>query len=337
MLYLVTGTPGSGKSLMVIDWLKEETERPIFYDGIEGLNLPWTQLSDVESWPELVPDNAIVVIDEVQRYFGTRDPKKPVPSAVAALETHRHRGLDVYFITQHPSMLDHHARRLVGDYRHLNRPFGAKHSRVQRDNHVFDAAKPPESVVNERFYFPKKTFRLYKSAEVHTHKLRLPKKLLLIPVLLSAVLGFSYLGFSALADMEAAASGRTMQASELVSSEQLNLERIRPGANDAQPVLAGVRFNDPSQRRARIQTLPWTAPIYDQSLPRPAARDVPRLSACVVFEGECRCFTQQATGFDTSEEVCRNFVENGSYMPFKTAIYGDESGEQDARESNSAD
>lgn len=187
MFTLITGVPGSAKTLWLMNHLHEgvkfpnsENYRPIYYSGIPDVNesLKWIKLHDPQNWHEEVPDGSIVIIDEVQEYFPVRSAKNIVPNGLTAIERHRHRGLDVFFITQHPSLLDHHARRLVGQHCHLKRNFGASFSVLYRSNECMDDPKDYHTLKKaERttFKHPKNIFGLYKSAEVHTHKFRLPK------------------------------------------------------------------------------------------------------------------------------------------------------------------
>ena len=65
MIELITGTPGSGKTLYAISQIKAKSEkenRPVYYSGIADLTLGWTEI-DPEKWFD-APPNSIVVIDE---------------------------------------------------------------------------------------------------------------------------------------------------------------------------------------------------------------------------------------------------------------------------------
>ena len=128
MLYLRTGLPGTGKTLFALADVKEwadKDKRPVYYSGIKDLKVPgWIELEDATKWPDL-PANAIIIIDEAQRVFRPRHTSSAVPEHVAALETHRHKGVDLVLITQHPKLLDSNVRRLVGVHRHYVRVFGA--------------------------------------------------------------------------------------------------------------------------------------------------------------------------------------------------------------------
>lgn len=131
MIVLITGAPGSGKTLYAVSRLLQESfkGRVAYVNNVRDLILPHEVLSgegdppppdsDVFHWFDgRVPNGAVVVIDEAQRVFRPRSATSAVPQHVARLETHRHQGLDFVIITQHPQLIDVNVRRLVG--RHLD-------------------------------------------------------------------------------------------------------------------------------------------------------------------------------------------------------------------------
>ncbi|WP_440996599.1 zonular occludens toxin domain-containing protein [Arhodomonas sp. SL1] len=332
MLTLVTGTPGAGKSLYVIHTLQEVTERPVYYHGIEDLKLPWYPLEEPRNWPEEVPDGAIVVLDEVQQYFGPRGPQQKVPEGVAALETHRHRGIDLYFITQHPNLLDHHARRLVGEHVHLKRNFGAPFATLYHGNEVMDPKDRGELAKAQKtqWRYPKKTFYLYKSAEVHTHRFRLPKKLLWAIPALAAVVGGAWYGYQTLWGEDGIAGGSGTDPAPTAPAEPA------PGQAPAPEQYAGTERRpaprpQPVDWRERmtpeVPGLPWTAPLYAEAA---KPKTVPRIKACVASEDRCTCYTQQATRISgVDDATCRRIVEHG-YFDFMRDPEGNDRERQQA-------
>jgi hypothetical protein len=101
MINLSTGLPGAGKTLFTIAFVKEladKEKRPVFYSGITDLALDWQEI-DAEKWMD-APDGALIVIDECQRIFRPRGSAAKVPEYVSALETHRHKGLDLFLISE---------------------------------------------------------------------------------------------------------------------------------------------------------------------------------------------------------------------------------------------
>ena len=129
MFALVTGTPGAGKTSSTLLRFKDVKDRPVFYRGIRDLSpeLGWFELTDEQArdWHENVPEGGIVIIDEAQQLFPVRPSSREVPAGLKALETHRHKGWDVIFITQEPGLLDSHARKIANEHFHYVRPFQA--------------------------------------------------------------------------------------------------------------------------------------------------------------------------------------------------------------------
>lgn len=132
-LTLVTGAPGSGKTLWVVDQLRLLTDRPLVVEGIPQLTLDHELAPPLEEWTERrsvgqgdpqayfrFAPNTFLVVDEAQRLFRPRPVGSSVPDFVAAFETRRHTGVDVVLVTQHPNLLDVNLRRLVNRHVHVH-------------------------------------------------------------------------------------------------------------------------------------------------------------------------------------------------------------------------
>lgn len=310
MLTLVTGTPGSGKSLWTIHQLREGRKnpktgepRPIYYYGIPGLSdsLGWIELQDPKNWPNEVPDGSIIVIDEVQEHFPVRSPKLSVPEGLTALERHRHRGLDLFFLTQHPSLLDHHARRLVGEHCHLKRNFGASFAVLYRANECMDNPKDYHTLKNaERttFKYPKQTFDLYKSAEVHTHKFRLPKIFYVLIAVICFVIFCIVMGYQVLFAKDTQNTQATGTLNNLTNSPLSSLP------NNSIPV--SIKSFTPV-----IPNTPASSPYYSKQW---KPKSVPIVSSCIGSINHCSCYTQQGTFISVEKSFCLTVLKTG--IPF---------------------
>jgi zona occludens toxin len=302
MITLTTGLPGGGKSLYTICYIKrlaEKENRPVFYHGIKELALPWILLEDPTKWHEC-PEGAIIVIDECQSTFRPRANGAAVPKHVAELETHRHKGHDLFFITQHPMLLDPNVRRLVGKHFHVVRNFGFNKATIHEWNQLKESPdKTRSDSIRHDFIYPKEAFTYYKSAEVHTVKGKLPARvymLLLIPFL---VAGLVWASFSILnRDKTAEAAEHDHKTSDIPSSFK-TAEATKPDYVEA--------------RMPRISGMPQTSPVYDD-LTRPV--EVPYPAACVLIRHKCTCYTQQATKLETDDVICRQIVANGLFIDF---------------------
>lgn len=304
MFRLRTGTPGAGKTLSLIHELKGITDRPIYYSQIPGLKLPWTEITDPANYHLWLPDHSIYILDECQKIFPVRPPKDSVPPGISFIETHRHRGIDIYFITQHSSLLDHHARRLIGEHTHLQRNFGMAFSVMYTNNKLFDPTNYHEKSECQKtqFRFPKETFELYKSAEVHTHKIKFPKKLLILPLLFAMVGYGTYKIYSYIHPEKKLEIVPTYEQSKSENPQStVNAPSSKP------------KIDWPTAFIPAIKGLPYTAPIY-KDLAVPVS--MPMLAGCVSNEKRCTCYTQQATKIDMDDEQCRLHAKQASFNPF---------------------
>ena len=148
-------------------------ERPLFTNGIPDLKIEHNELTDEQikeqPFQDFLPYGSLVVIDEAQRLFPTRSAATKVPPYIEALATHRHHGLDIVFITQHPSFLDSFVRRLVQRHMHISiKPVGRK---LYEWNECMDQPESSQNIaraIEVNFKLPKEAFGMYKSAEIHT-------------------------------------------------------------------------------------------------------------------------------------------------------------------------
>lgn len=308
MLYLVTGLPGNGKTYFTVAKASEilaHEGRTIYQHGIPELALDWPP-TDPDTWYNL-PEGSAIVIDEAQRVFPPMPPGSERPRKVRDLETHRHKGMDIWLMTQHPNLIDAHVRRLVQVHYHLHRPFGLKRANVwqweqcQGDPTDYHAKK---LAVKSSISFESKVWTKYKSATVHTVKRRLPWKLFLLPiaVVLAGVLafiGWKTLRGSVETKRQEAAQAATVHAPAPVAAtpRARHTERLRDRLEAEYPVL----LNRPD-----------TAPRY-AAMTKPVA--VPVVRGCfvkhVAIPPICWCVSQRGTRVETTREFCMDVVEHG--------------------------
>lgn len=314
---LVTGLQGNGKTLYTIQAVKEQSEkegRQVYYHGISELQLPWIPLDTPEEWFK-VPDGAIIVLDEAQKAFRVRAPSAKVPPHVEALETLRHRGLTLYLITQHPMIIDGNARRLCGRHLHLVRAFGMQGAVVHEFASVRENCDKPhgrKDSIKKDWRFPKEVFSLYKSAEIHTVKRKIPRKVfLVIPLLLASLGGWGYLGYK-VAYKPLSENG---EKKETVTAAPVQAgQPVGPGASSSNSQVKPLSPTEYVERYApRVAGLDYTAPVYDE-LTKPTRVPVP--AACVSMRGVCRCYSQQGTRLQVNKEQCQQIVQNGFFLAF---------------------
>lgn len=223
MITFVTGLPGHGKTLNTIyeiDTLlklarkNNELVRPVYYfskesvdssgAGIAGLSLEgWFPFTNLEGWFQL-PDSAIIVIDECQYAFPAKGKTRngDIPQHIEQFTEHRKKGFDIFLISQDAMNVDHYIRRLAGQHLHYHRPFGASKSvrwEYQRVVNPYDKFTQKEAISRNVVSFPKQYFNAYSSANIHTVKRKIPKKLFLIPVFLIVLVFCVYFTYITLA------------------------------------------------------------------------------------------------------------------------------------------
>lgn len=203
MIELRTGVPGSGKTLSMVVTLSRlfkrwesspEEARPVFVLGIPDLAFPVSEVplksvqihkagspSLVPDW-DAMPDGSLVLIDEAQGVFPPRSTASVAPVHVLWLNTHRHHGFDIWLTTQHPKLIDNSVRALVGKHQHYRRLFGGSRAIVYEWDSCSDNLGGIKTAVTTYWSFPKKSFKCYKSAEVHTKQQFKYPKWLFIPV-----------------------------------------------------------------------------------------------------------------------------------------------------------
>lgn len=126
----------------------------------------------------------VIVIDECQRLFRPFASGRKIPGFIAMLETHRHYGIDMVLITQHPNLIHSNVRALIGKHRHVRRLVGGMQRVVYEWDRCSSPDKTRDALSNKPWRPDKSTYQLYKSAEIHTRQ-----SFAVSPALVFAVLG----------------------------------------------------------------------------------------------------------------------------------------------------
>lgn len=315
MIYLHTGLPGAGKTLctlMIVKLRAAKENRAVYYHGIEILKpemFPgWTHLDDPTKWHEL-PDGAIIVHDEAQTLYRPRGTGAQVPEHVAKLETHRHKGHDIYFITQHPMLIESNVRRLAGEHVHVVRAFGTGMVTLHRWQQVKEQCdKVRADSIRETVTYPKEFFEAYKSATVHTHNRKIPARvylLILLPIIAVGLIYGFYLwweDFGAVPEVAQAAQVGGAPAQQAAGYATGGTSRKGAAKTTAEWI---------NEQVPRVQGLPHTAPVFDAVT---TVVEAPRPAACVASASRCVCYTQQGTRLDTPDVLCRQIVATGYFV-----------------------
>lgn len=326
MITLITGAPGAGKTAALVSMLADlGKDRAIYAHGIPDLKIPHVVLDDPAAWPDTVPDGAVVIIDEVQTVWRPSGPGQKIPDSIQKLETHRHRGLDFYIITQGPNLVHSNVRALVGRHVHL-RDIGVFGRWWYEWPETADNCRTgwKNAPVKKRYRLPKHIFGQYKSASLHVKPERsLPP---VVFVFLAALLGLGYLGWKAYGSISAKVQGTPPALAQSTPSAPAAPASIpKPGApagfdpitgTIADPLPPGV-LDDRVAFIPRVPDKPETAPAYD-SLRQVV--NMPLVTGAACFKGHCKCFTQQGTNAGLSHEQCKAWMDQPPFDPYTVRI-----------------
>ena len=338
MLYLITGVPGSGKTLKMISDLMTRDDlknRPLYLDGIPEVdgqiipNLPIPEGETMQTWHKWAPTGAILVIDECQRVFRPRPSGSKVPDYVAELETHRHKGIDIFLLTQHPRLIDANVRSLIGHHCHIGKTsLGVRRmvewERCANPEANGDIANGVKSV----YKLDKKAFGVYKSAEEHTKiKTKRSKVIFILPLVLIVIMFSMFIAYGSYKAYQNR-RGKKKQPKQTSTKPHKTHKRHNPKLNKAANIPNKSRkqprkteekpYITQQDYEPRIAERPETAPIYDGM--NKAFKAMPWPSACIKSEKGCNCYTDQGTKIkEISKKTCVQYVNDGlPFNPYKT-------------------
>ena len=332
MITLICGLPGHGKTLYAVSRVAADAQRdgrPVYYHGIPECTVDgWKPLEDARMWHTL-PQRSVVVIDEAHQVFPQRGPGGIPPEHVGMTAVVRRLGIDLVLITQDGNSIDHFVRRRCGRYLHVWRAMGLERSTVWEFGRFCDWEDKDARVgaVRAPFNFPRASYALYKSAEVHTVKRRVPAKAFFIPFLVVALAVLGVVLYRAL-------FGGVENSTKAVVSKVESLTKGKDVVGKGALVASGgdkvLSTEDYLKRRVpRLVDLPESAPLYD-GLAVPAT--FPQVAGCVSTAGRCSCYSQQGTRLrGVSDATCTAFVAYGSFNHYRSAVGDDRSLEAASR------
>ncbi|RYE81473.1 MAG: Zonular occludens toxin [Oxalobacteraceae bacterium] len=317
---LVTGLPGHAKTLYTLDRWRPEAEkalRPVFYNGIKGLNIPGWQEWEVDKWEDL-PAGALFIVDEAQFRFPVTG-RGQTPMWVQRLATHRHLGLDFVVITQDPMLLDSFVRKLVDRHFHVVRKFGLKAATIYESvNGACDNVSKPagrKNLIRHQYRHNKEVYTWYQSAELHTVKARLPARFWLMCAMpfffgLACWVAYNKLRPRTEAEQAAQTAGAVSPGSSA---------RPLPLGDSSSSVASRVTMTAAEYVQAytpRLEGLAHTAPIYDGVT---SPQQAPYPAACIASAKRCQCYTQQGTRLDMRDKMCRELADGGFFVAWSPA------------------
>lgn len=311
MITLITGAPGTGKSNAVVSLMEGlGKDRQVYVFGIPDLKVPHQVIDDPTTWPDTVPDGSAIVLDEVQNVWRPRGPGQKVPDHVAKLETHRHRGLDFYIITQGPNLVDSNVRALVGRHVHL-RDLGILGRWWYEWPECADNCRTAwkNAPIKKRYRLDKAAQAKYKSASIHVKPVRSVPWMLAVMVI--ALIVVAVMGWKTYAMIQAKMAPAVPQS--VAKAEQPAAGSASARSMPDAAASSSKAIDDRVAWIPRISSRPETAPAFDE-LRKVVA--MPRIAGAVVMGKRVRCVTQQGTDAGVSEAECRQWMANPPFDPY---------------------
>lgn len=302
---LITGIPGSGKTLFAVSQLKKaydknkalpvDEQRKIYCD-ITGLTLEGVEPPPMD-WRK-TPPKSLLIYDEAQ-FHNEFKPTRGLTQfkQVEDLTIHRKTGHEIWFITQDPRRLHKDILGMVEQHYHLERPYGAKLATIyQYRGHEPYCNRPTVKERAERkrvFRYDKSLFDLYQSSQVDDGiKLRLPNKIIAYCLFIVACLGlFGYL-----------VTGDDTQkyiASAKGESVDFDKDKEKPLV-DGSTITNGV--NAPTQQP--VKTL---------------NTDLSQVAFATVLNNKCVMFTSKAEIVQGDDKECLNRLTPPKHIDYKLA------------------
>jgi hypothetical protein len=334
-------------------------ERPLWAAGFDGLQPGLAEiLKDPRDWnavkvgercschdtedsaacdAHVIPNGSKIYVDEAWKWFGHLHDasRQSTPKHVLNLAEHRHRGIDFVWTFQQPNQIYPFARGLMGEHHHVVRRFGSKlvdiYTWSELNEDVKSAAKRDNATKQTRV-LPREAWSGFKSAEVHTVKMKLPLRLLAIPLGLGVAVVAAYYAYQSIMPK---VLGKSPEVSEVVEAaptkhvpvggrKQVDDERGRVFEPMSEADMERYKRGYAQAHLPVFATMPWTMPIFDQRSPT-ADPELFCISSLggedgqgVYVEPSCTCQTEQNTEYEITEPECRKIARRGPvYNPYK--------------------
>lgn len=243
-----------------------------------------------------------------------------------SLTMHRHWGFDIVLVTQKPDLLNSYVKAATSTHLILRRLFKMELAVIYEFTEIqdhFGNATRKNAISWKLWFFPKRLYKYYISAEVHTAKASLPWTLKIPIFVFLLLVGFSiYRAFFSdfqlfkttnANETKAEAQQQVTPAQSIKESNQTTLNKdltalCRKAVNVDTPECVKF-FDDLTKNGGSLQS----NFVYDGSKPydveyKPTdlePNDFPRFKNAIVYNGKCTAYSQQGTIMHSvSKEDC---------------------------------
>lgn len=345
MITLITGAPGSGKTLYVVtellkpligttvwgeddDGQPKEFQRTVF-TNINGLVLDHVEIGgegehSIRDWFKWGKPGDFICYDEIQKSWKKRPTGSHVPDYIEHLETHRHYGVEIVLMTQGVGLVDQNLAPLIGRHLHVRRIGFLPMALIYEWDHCSRATLFSKAIKKRFWWFKRDGYKLYKSSKLHIKpKTAIPTLAYVVVAAIAGALYFVPGAFNRIA-------GKTDQVKANVAAVDPKTGQPTapgaagnaPGANSGTGHAAGPSGStaDPNQGKPydstsfvpRVSYEPRSAPAYDHLRVVVA---MPRVIGAYCVGEECQCWAQQAVRILTSKD-CHDWVNNRRFDPY---------------------
>ncbi len=333
VIYLITGVPGSGKSLYAVSTLIQSlagqsiknkdgtiSNRRLLVDGVKRLLVNHEMMAPgVENvdgtmepgeghglwnWYEWCKPGDVLFVDEIQRWWRPRGNGVKPPLPIQRLETHRHKGVDFVIVTQGPMLLDMNVRKLVGSHTHVRRVLGTARAILYSWDSCSNEPTKPRGAVAKLWNYPKKGYQLYASAELHTKQKHSIPWWVVVPVV--AMIGGVFVLPKAFAILSSAGTGKGVGSSSVADQ----IKSITEKTNGKTAAAPSAVMSAP----AAGASLPQFAQQQHSPLVLGGASAPPAVVnkfGCVAFADKCKCLEANGSPLVMPLDLCREVAGHG--------------------------
>lgn len=251
-----------------------------------------------------------------------------------SLTLHGHFGIDIYFITQKPDLLNSYVRASTSEHLILRRLFKLSMAIVFTYAEIqdqFGNATRKNALSWRIWFYPKKLYKYYISAESHPVKPSLPFGLIASLLLVVGLILYStYYTKNSDAELFGATSKPTHTTQQTSNSTAANInnqsndskkeliEKCRHGTNVDLPECKAF-FDELTKTGGSIGE---SSIAYDPSKPYATTHNIvyevtakPVFSGCMKFGSKYQAYTQQGTKLDVSQSDCERLIKDND-RPF---------------------
>lgn len=232
-----------------------------------------------------------------------------------ALQMHRHFGFDIILATQDGALLNSLTTNIVGEHIHLKRPFGSK-SNVLLFWRRYVSNPDSLSEINrvewkKRINFNKNYFHLYHSSNVHTHKMNLPFKYVLVFLIVLSLLGAPFILFKNNAAVDFYKGDKKATDFGQSSNDQV-INKPMPTSPEA---LANFNLEEQKkQQEEREKNMSEQRKIYAQTMKK---EEESQISGCVYFNGKYTAIDEYTRPLHNKSHLCKDVIKYADRTNFK--------------------